>query len=99
MNVRKFKVDIEQEVEISIDMDKYNDETITQVGDYWGFDDDKEIFLEELVEFLVCNYLTDGHFNRDLEGIVIDGHFGSINNINVEIEEVENKLTGKEELK
>lgn len=76
MNRKTFKVKIEQELEISFDMDKYNSEMVHNVGDYWGFDE--EVFFEELSEFIACKYIRDGYFNYEAEGLVVDGHKGEV---------------------
>lgn len=89
MSRKVFKVKIEQELEISFDMNKYNPETISTVADYWGFDGNQETFFEELTDFIVCKYIKDGYFDYETEGLVIDGHEGKLSELWMQIDEKE----------
>lgn len=77
MNKKKFKVIVEQELEIALDMDRHTKESLEQYKDYWGFDSDNdEDTIREIVEHITLNYLHDGYFDQDAEGLVFEGFNG-----------------------
>lgn len=71
---KTFTVDVINTVEVTLDMDIYNDEMIDYVIDYWHGNDDietKEEKLQRIVEMLASDYLN--YRSNELEGFAING--------------------------
>lgn len=77
MNSRKFKVKLEQELEITLNMDSHTKETIDQYKEFWGYDfDNSEDAIRDIVEHIAYNYQRDGYFDQDAEGLAYEGFKG-----------------------
>lgn len=71
---KTFTVDVINTVEVTLDMDIYDDKTIDDVIDFWSGNDDvetKEEKLQRIVEMLASDYLY--YRSYDLEGFAVNG--------------------------
>lgn len=71
---KTFTVDVINTVEVTLDMDIYNDEIIDEVIDFWSGNDDvetKEEKLQRIVEMLASDYLN--YRSNELEGFAKNG--------------------------
>jgi hypothetical protein len=93
-NQRQFKVAVEKEFVVTLDMNKYNPEVLKQITEYWGYDyrelEDEEI-IKESVGDIAHQYLNDGYLDKDLEGFPMNGQRVSKINTYVNIEEIKSK--------
>lgn len=70
-NTKTFKIRAEEEFEVTLDMDKYDKETLKQIAEYWGYSDnlEDEDILKEVAMDLHFIYKKEGyHLDEELEG-------------------------------
>lgn len=71
---KTYKVEVTETVEVTLDMDIYNEKMINDVIDYWDGNDDvetKEEKLQRVVEMLASEYLN--YRDNEPEGFAING--------------------------
>lgn len=90
-NTREFTIKYEQEFKVTLDMDKYNKDTLRQITEYWGYDKgelDEEYIIKESAEEIANSYLRDGYLDKELEGFPPGGQNCVPVNTYINIEEI-----------
>lgn len=86
---KEFKVKIEKEITVTLDMDKYSGDTLKQISSWWGYDYDMtdEEIINESIEDIAAKFESDGYLDKELEGFPIDGQTAKLTNYNFYIVE------------
>ena len=82
---KEFKVKIEKEITVTLDMDKYSGDTLKELKSFWGLDYDlsQEEVITEMLGIIIGNYDVNGYFDEKMEGVpkngqsleIIDDHY------------------------
>lgn len=74
-NPKEYKVKIEKEVSIRLDLDKYSEDTLEELKSFWGLDGDfpQEEVITEMLEIIIDHYNTNGYLDEKMEGIPKEG--------------------------
>ena len=86
-----FKVRVEKELKVTLDMNRYNEENLNSIRGIWGYGKDDftdEEIIEECVTDLANIYLRDGYLDDNLEEFPIEGQICEQANEFMDVEEI-----------
>jgi hypothetical protein len=89
-NERKYKITIEKEIEVTLDLDKYSSDILDQIKGYWGYDEDmtpNEV-LKEAAEDLALQFSRDGYLDKNIEGFPCGAQICKDIDMSIETEEL-----------
>ena len=90
-NIREFKVVVEKELKVTLDMDKYDKQTLDQLRSIWGdnyLDFTDEEMIEESVSDLANTFMRDGYLDEELEEFPTNGQKCIETNVRLDVEEI-----------
>lgn len=72
---KEFKVKIEKEITVTLDMDKYSGDTLEELKSFWEFDGNfsQEEVITEMLGIIINNFESKGYFDEEMEGVPKDG--------------------------